>query len=154
VLALAQQENECAAERFMDQNTSANKRALIESNADVDAARSRVDGFKRKLATEEAAIAPLFAAHNEAMAALAQIQLDANLAHLEEEWSAARHAVAEHEARTAQLRQAEAEAERRFKTLAAQKREGEQAQSHRVSLVNFRKANPNAAGFERTRNYW
>jgi len=150
VLAQAEQDYDAAQGRWVEEDSTANKQALRQTHDDAMAARSRVQGFQRKLATEEAAIAPLKAAHDEAMIMLATALAEEKLAHAEEAWSQARHAVTEHEARGAQLRQAEAEARMEYERLSRQKRDGDQRLGIREAHARFRQNNP-MPGNERVR---
>jgi hypothetical protein len=151
VLAVAEQAYDKAQSDYVDDDSHGNKQKLHTPHAEVQAAKSRVDGFKRKLATEEAAIVPLRAEHDATMVALAQIQLEANLTHLEEVWSVSRDAVVKLEEQLVKARQVAWEDEQRFKTLAAQKRNAEQNAAQILSRERFRIANPKEPGFQRTR---
>lgn len=95
VLTQAEQDYDRAQDAFVDDDTPANRQKLKQTHDDVAAARSRVEGFRRKLAAEEAAVLPLRTAYDMALVALAEAHVEANLAHLEEEWSVARQAVNE-----------------------------------------------------------
>lgn len=151
-LTLEHKENDRLADRFTDDNSAGNKKALLDSNNEIAALESRVDGFRKKLAVEEAAIEPLRAAHDATMVALAQAQLDANLAHLEEVWSASRDVVVKLEEQLVQARQVAYQDEQRFKALATQKRNSDQELSRRAASVRFRQNNPNEPGFQRVRS--
>ena len=107
---------------------------------------------RKKLAAEEAAIAPLKAEHDAAQVALAQVQLVVNLTHLEETWSASRNAVAKLEEQLIQARQVAYEDERRFKTLAQQVRESKQRADEIAVRIKFRRDNGPVPGYERQRS--
>ena len=142
VLAQAEQDYDAAQTRWVEEDTSANKQALRQTHDDAMAARSRVDGFKRKLATEEAAIAPLKAVHDEAMIALAAALSEEKLAHAEEAWSQARHTETQLEAQLATARQATATARMEYEQLSRQKRDNDQRLGMRDALARFRQNNP------------
>lgn len=151
VLTLAQQEHDTAQMRWVEDDSAANKKMLHQTREDVEAAKSRVEGFKRKLAAEEAALTPLQTAHNDSLIVLAEAQAVANLAHLEDEWSAARDAVNVLEAQLITARNLCAEAEHRYKTLAMARREADNRRAQLAGAEHFRKYNPSTHGFERTR---
>jgi chromosome segregation ATPase len=150
-LALAEKEYEEAQNAYVEDDGDSNRVNLHLTHAEAEAAKSRVQGFMKKFAVEQAAVAPLQAAYDAAMGALAEIQADINLAHLEDAWSEARHALVTLEAQLEDARLACVSAERRYKELAAQKRDGVWKRQQKASLEHFSKNNPNVHGYQRTR---
>lgn len=97
-LAIAQRDHNKAAERYTDDDNAANRAVLFRTAEDVKAAESRVRGFTKKLAEEEAAIASLNLAHQTAAATLAQLMLQENCDAAERECQALRTQIYEAEA--------------------------------------------------------
>lgn len=151
VLAHAEKAFDVAQDRWMEDDSPSCRQKLHATNDDVQAAKSRVEGLRKKLAAEEAAIAPLKAEHDAAQVALAQLQLLETLRLAEDKASASRDVVTKLEEQLVQARQVACEDERRFKTLATQVRESKQEQDRRDAAVRFRKLNP-TPGFERQRS--
>jgi hypothetical protein len=151
-LALAQRAHNQASDAYTDDDTQANRAALLRTREEVRAAESRVRGFGKKFAEDEATCAPLDGVYQAACVQLAQIQLQANFEVAEHEKQVIEHKLYDAEATVLALRNQLDAAEQRRMALLAQINHGRWSAARAAALTKFRQDNPSVRqhGLERT----